>query len=364
MSVGFPVCTIPVLWACLLWSGTARAGIENDPGSFLDADYDSLYRGAHMAYLDGDYQTSIGYYLEYLRGNVGDAGAIYNLACCYGLLGDESLATSFMVRSVRAGFEDLGWISWDPDFDSVRGGELFDTALDSISLEMEARSSESGAVRYLAAESMQEYLIRFPADYDPGMSYPLVIGLHGYGADPEGFAGLWDRFADPGFIYAVPRAPYNRFSGADPGYSWGLWSDDDESVGIRSTELSEDWVCRLASSLRQEYAVSEVYLMGFSQGCGFTYGIGLSNPELFDGLMCIAGWLDTSWVSREEVLAASHIPVVIIHGNEDQVVEFEAGTTAYDYLEEAGYELLFIEFQGGHTVDTDALREAQAWLVR
>jgi phospholipase/carboxylesterase len=113
----------------------------------------------------------------------------------------------------------------------------------------------------------------------------------------------------------------------------------------------------------EEYRISDVYLMGFSQGCSFTYGIGLRHPDLFDGLICFAGWLDTAWVSADQVLAASQMPVVIAHGSEDQVVEYEASTTARDYLEDFGYDVLFLEFEGGHTVDADALVEAQSWLI-
>jgi predicted esterase len=348
--------------AFMLAASPCGALAGEDPGAFLDTDYDSIYRQAHEAYTDGEYRESARLYLEFLRGNTSDAGAMYNLACCYGLLGDEVLATEFMVRSVRAGFDDLEWISWDPDFDSVRDGGLFPAALDSIGQAMDEREAMLGGAGYMAAGTILEYRIMFPEDYDPDRAVPLVIGLHGYGASPEGFAGLWDRFDEPDFIFAVPRAPYNRFSGPDPGYSWAIRGDDEE-LSRESVRISEDWICSLRNALVGEYRISDVYLMGFSQGCSFTYGIGLRHPDLFDGLICFAGWLDTTWVSGDQVLAASHMPVVIAHGFEDQVVEYEASTTARDYLEESGYDVLFIEFEGGHTVDADALVEAQSWLV-
>ncbi|RKZ09478.1 hypothetical protein DRQ25_06190, partial [Candidatus Fermentibacteria bacterium] len=50
------------------------------------------------------------------------------------------------------------------------------------------------------------------------------------------------------------------------------------------------------------------------------------------------------------------------HGTEDAVVEYEASTTAFEYLTSFGMDVEFHDFPSGHTVDPETLREAQAWI--
>ncbi|MCK5064230.1 MAG: hypothetical protein KAQ97_03035, partial [Candidatus Fermentibacteraceae bacterium] len=94
----------------------------------------------------------------------------------------------------------------------------------------------------------------------------------------------------------------------------------------------------------------------------FTFETGLLNPELYSGLICFAGWLDTTIVSVDDIEAAGDLRIFIAHGTEDAVVEYEASTTAFEYLTSVGMDVEFHDFPSGHTVDMETLREAQAWL--
>jgi len=333
-----------------------------DPYAFLDLDYYAIFVEAYEAYIEEDYDLAIEKYLTYLAGNARDAKAIYNLACCYGLIGDEMLATSFMLRSVRAGFEDIDWISWDPDFDSVRDGEFFTPALDSISMAMAEEEANLGSIIHIPGITMIPCRIKLPDGFDPDVPHDLIIGLHGYGSNPDKFIKLsWDGFEEPDFIYAVPQAPYPRFAGAEPGFSWMIWSDD-EDLPVATVEGSHQYICDVTKTLQEDYLIDETYLMGFSQGCGFTFETGLLNPELFDGLICFAGWLDTTVVSVDDIEAAGDLRIFIAHGTEDAVVEYEASTTAFQYLTSFGMDVEFHDFPSGHTVDPETLREAQVWM--
>ena len=51
------------------------------------------------------------------------------------------------------------------------------------------------------------YLTVLPDDYDPEASYPLVIMLHGFGANMHDLAGLAPAINPTGYVYACPNAP-------------------------------------------------------------------------------------------------------------------------------------------------------------
>ena len=52
-----------------------------------------------------------------------------------------------------------------------------------------------------------QYLTVVPDDYDTDVSYPLVIMLHGFGANMHDLAGLAPAINPSGYVYACPNAP-------------------------------------------------------------------------------------------------------------------------------------------------------------
>ena len=138
----------------------------------------------------GNYTEAARYYLFLLRYGIQDANSIYNLACCYGLLGEAEFAAEYIERAVRAGYKDINHIKQDPDFESVRGSKLFKKTVDSISLEIEKDEEELGELIYIENSSLFKCRIQLPKDYNPDKSYPLVLGLHGGGESPDEFNPL------------------------------------------------------------------------------------------------------------------------------------------------------------------------------
>ena len=126
--------------------------------------------------------------------------------------------------------------------------------------------------------------------------------------------------------------------------------------------MSEQYVAGVVAELTERYNVVEVYLMGFSQGCVMTYNVGLTYPELFSGLICFAGWLENNHFTDAQLAAASHLPVFIVQGLSDNLVEPEESYNARDTLTAHGFTVELFEFDGGHAVPEEALRAALEWI--
>ena len=335
---------------------------DPDYGDFLDLDTGLIEQIAWEAYQDQDYENAAKYYLAMLQYNVTDGGNIYNLACCYGLLGEAELAALYVERAFSAGFQDLEHIGRDPDFDRVRDSEPFVEVMQILHARVDEEKFGLGDLIFTDAEALFECRVQVPENFDPDDNCTLVVGLHGLGGDPDGFMTLWERFADHNFIYATPRAPYPFSVGNRVGYSWFKWDENDDSLWSNSAKLTEAYVAGVVKDLEGRYNVDKVVLLGFSQGCALTYMAGIHNHELFDGLICFGGWLDTDWLDEETLETASDLRVFIAHGNEDQICEFEGGIKAWDILESYGYDVTFHEFDGGHRVPEEALQEAEIWM--
>jgi phospholipase/carboxylesterase len=261
------------------------------------------------------------------------------------------------MRAFRAGFDDIEHAKRDPDFEKVRGKEIFDSVVDSLEMVVTKKREALGKTLQIEAHAFFKCHIKVPAEYDSTKTYPLVVGLHGLGANPEGFLRLWERFDEPQFIFASPQAPYLYQTGGEPGYTWHLWG-----LGEKVKSMSADYVVRVVEDLRRAYAISDVYLLGFSQGCAQTYITGIEHHRLFKGLVCFGGWLDEEHLAEEVLSAGKGLRVFIAHVQDDPSVEFKSGINARGILEKHGYEVTFHEFEGGHRVPQEPLREAQRWM--
>jgi len=331
-------------------------------GEFLDIDLTEYRETAWQAYQDGDWETAAKYYIALLQYDISDGGNIYNLACCFGLLGEADLAAQYLMRAYNMGFDDVEHMMWDPDFEPVRGAQVFDDAVAELQAIAAEENAGGGGVTYTMSNDLMPCNVQTPEDFDPEETYTLVLGLHGYGSSPDRFIRLWERFDNPGFIYAAPRAPYTFSTGSDLGYSWNNRDENSPELWPRTMRTTEQYVMHVVENLKGQYNIDKVYLLGFSQGCMMTYVVGINNPEMFDGLICFGGWVDNEWICEDAIMAASGLDVFIAHGNEDRMVEFVSGVEAYESLQGYGYDVTFYEFDGGHAVPEEALLRVQQWL--
>lgn len=330
-------------------------------GDFLDTDLDSYLQTAVEAYDAANYQIAIRYYLAALSRNIDDEIPIYNVACCYALMGDAELAALYLQRAVIAGYRDLDYVRGDPDFDGVRDDPYFQGALVRIAAAIGEAREYSGERFMFPGTASFPCLVELPDGYDPYYDYPLVVGLHGYGDSPENFIRLWDRFYMPDFIYACPRAPYPFLENNMTGYSWFLPREDPADIASLD-RISADYVMAAVRELNQRYSVSEVFLFGFSQGCGLTWTTGMYYPEEFAGVIGFAGRLDTTLVDMSAVGDLSGLHAFVANGTMDHSVDVEVGLRTVAILEGLGADVEFRSWEGVHAVSSSMLLEAQEWM--
>jgi len=354
--------TALVTLATICWAQPAVNELDPTSGDFLDSPLDSISRAANAAYQEARYNEAARLYLTALQHNITNASDIYNLACCYGLLKQDSLAALYLRRAFRAGFDDLGHVKRDPDFDSVRTRPVFAALVDSLAALADSANARAGAQIDIEATCLVPGYVRLPADYDSTRAYPLVIGLHGYGADPKSFTRLYERAGSPELIFVCLQAPYPFGAGRDLGYSWTTWSKSDSTLHKRSLWFSTDYVAEAAGQLAARYRTASTWLLGFSQGCGMAYAAGIKHPDLFKGIIGFGGGLDTMSFTAADYAAAKGLKVFAAHGKDDRVVEFEHGATARDFLKRKGFNITFVEFKGGHTVPEEPLKKAVRWI--
>jgi phospholipase/carboxylesterase len=218
---------------------------------------------------------------------------------------------------------------------------------------------------YVEAGILTSVIIRVPAE--SAVKPPLLVVLHGRGDTAANMAGMWNVLDDPKPILAVLEAPYpmllNGDKGARLGESWEPLSRD-EKFREQAAPKTAKYIVDTIRAVQKRYATGGVYLLGHSQGVSYAYRVALQEPDLVRGVMALAGYLDPERLPAELFSrAAGKINIFIGHGKTDPQVDPEVSRAAKAFLVERGFKVVLDEFDGGHSMSSDVVRRAQAWMM-
>jgi len=329
-----------------------------ESGNFLSTNVDSLEKVAFTHYQNKEYEKAIKNYLCLLQYDINNSNNIYNLACCYALLGKPEFAAKYLEISYKKGFSDYEHIKKDPDFEKVRKDSIFDATMYNL-----YKLYHTDNVYYqnsLEANSLIEFDINFPVRYSGSSKYDLLIALHGYGDDKKNFSELFKDIED--MIVVIPEAPYPFKVNKKIGYSWvklNLNLDEEEAS---SWELSENYIITLINEINNKHPLGNVYITGFSQGAMLSYLIGLKNSEIITGIAPFGGMLFSSKISQENWNDAKDLKIYIVHGTNDRTIEFKYAEFADSLLYKNKLPHKLHKFNGGHQVTKKLLTEAIEWM--
>lgn len=195
-----------------------------------------------------------------------------------------------------------------------------------------------------------------------------VIFLHGYGANGADLMGLAETLAPhlPDTLFLAPDAP-ERCEGTPYGLQWFPipWIDGS------SEEMARDGLMRAAQDLdafltgvmvEEDLLPEQVMILGFSQGSMMALHVAPRRDEALAGVVAFSGRLLEPEALAEKV--QSRPPVLLIHGDRDEVVPVQAMPQAAEALQEAGWTEVFAHVMKGtgHGIAPDGLSVALAFI--
>lgn len=199
-----------------------------------------------------------------------------------------------------------------------------------------------------------------------GAAKSLVVLLHGYGSDGRDLIALGQFWRDsfPDTIFVAPNAPH--VCGGNPfGYEWfPLDLERDRTLArLTGAETAHPVLETFLADLWAQTGLgpADTVLAGFSQGAMMALYTGLRRPEALKAIIAFSGLL----VAPEKLDAeiASKPPVLLIHGDMDEVVPVIGSQTALGRLLDLGIDAkLHISQGSGHTIAQDGLDTATVFL--
>jgi len=192
----------------------------------------------------------------------------------------------------------------------------------------------------------------------------LVVLLHGRGADGNDLIGLAPMFAAqlPDALFLAPDAPH-PCEGAPMGLQWFSLTDrspENIAAGVRGAAPAID--AYLDHHLaRHGLTDGDLALFGFSQGCMMALHVGVRRAAAPAAVLGYSGMLAAADSLADEITARP--PVLLVHGEADEIVPHGALAMAETALRDAGVAVEAVSRPGlGHGIDDDGVRRASALL--
>lgn len=199
-----------------------------------------------------------------------------------------------------------------------------------------------------------------------GKPKQLVVLLHGVGADGNDLIGLAPYWAPalPDAEFVSPDAPF-PCDMAPYGRQWFSLQDRSADAilgGVRAAAPILD--AFLDDALAQRgLDASKLALVGFSQGTMMSLYVGPRRTKTLAGIVGYSGALIGADTLAQDI--RSRPPVLLVHGDADQVVPPQAFPLAVAGLKAAGVSVEELICPGvGHSIDEPGLRRGGAFLRR
>ncbi len=213
-----------------------------------------------------------------------------------------------------------------------------------------------------------------------------VVLCHGFGAPGDDLVGLYGELLElepklSGVRFVFPQAPLSLSEYGYPPGSRAWWNIDWEqiqrlSVGDPETlrefrkqeppgmAQARQALLKLVNELTAQsgLSVGQLVLGGFSQGAMLTNDVTFRLEEPPRALVTMSGTLLLEDLWRKKAAARKGLRVFQSHGRQDPILRYDAALLLKGLYEEAGLQVEWHDFQGGHGIPLDVLQALAQFL--
>ncbi len=249
-----------------------------------------------------------------------------------------------------------------------------------------AESGGGASTTTLLAES------RFiPRRYEPNYAYPLLVLLHGRGADEHQLVKALPRLSWRNYVGLGLRGPeVIEKQHQVTGYAWGRefanpsrnprrFERPDLSIDtpglfrrvmagepVDIADQIEYGVFESVRRLRRSLHVhtERIYLVGVDEGAAVAVRMGLSYPERFAGVVAINGWLPQgSLRAPVDLNRAKALRLLFVHGHWSTRAPVEQVSRDVSILRCAGIDAAFQTYPTANRLIAPMLADVDRWLM-
>ncbi len=197
--------------------------------------------------------------------------------------------------------------------------------------------------------------------------HPTILTLHGRGANAMDLLGLAPYLAEGRCRVICPQGPVQMPIGPGMvGYGW--YPSVPASGGppdMQAILAARQQLCEFLDAAEARYAMdrSKLLVLGFSQGGVMAYTMALVEPERFTALMALSTWLPPEVLAHAaDASALQQLPILVQHGSGDEAIAVDRARTSVEALRERRLSLTYHEYDMGHEINGQSIRDLSDWL--
>lgn len=196
----------------------------------------------------------------------------------------------------------------------------------------------------LGLASGRDGLLYVPTSYDAIVPTPLFVALHGAGGRADNWTGLYDYCDDRGMVLLAIDARATTWDRIRGGFG------PDVAYLERAMGHVFD---------RVNVAPERIALAGFSDGASYALSLGPANGNLFPYLIAFSPGFSNPPEGR-----VGSPRVFVSHGTNDTILPVGSSRDVIvPTFRSDGYDVEYVEFEGGHEIPADIGGRALDWFL-
>ncbi|KAK9075697.1 hypothetical protein SSX86_004026 [Deinandra increscens subsp. villosa] len=212
-----------------------------------------------------------------------------------------------------------------------------------------------------------------------------IVWLHGIGETGASWSQFLESLPLPNIKWICPTAPTRPVALFGGHHSTAWFNVEELSDNVTNDgEGLDASATHIVNMLSNEHDDIKLGVAGFSMGAAMAlysatcrvlgqYGNGNRYPINLSVAVALSGWLPCSRImasrvcaSQEAARRAAALPVLICHGQADDVVDRKHGEKSVEILRSSGFQnIMFCTYNGlGHYTSPQEMYDVCSWLIR
>lgn len=214
----------------------------------------------------------------------------------------------------------------------------------SVRFEQSTKLPVVYGLQSLGLDAERDALLYVPKSYKADKPAPLVLMLHGAGGDAHGALAPFLHLADAQGLILLATPSRSK--------TW------DMLYGEYGPDIAFIEQALIMTGSLVTVDTERVAVEGFSDGASYALSIGITNGNLFTHIIAFS----PGFMAPASLHGKPH--VFISHGKSDSVLRVDyCSRKIVQQLQRAGYDVVYQEFDGFHTVPTDIASSAADWFI-
>ncbi len=198
-----------------------------------------------------------------------------------------------------------------------------------------------------------------PLHYEPGYAYPLLVWLHGQGANERQLMRIMPEVSLRNYVAVAPRGCRLSATAVSERQGYG-WQQSEDQI-----QRAEQRIFDGIEAARGKFHIARrrVFLAGFDSGGTMAFRVAMNHPSMFSGVLSLCGAFPSGRAPFGNLLEARRLPVFLAVGRDSREYPPEKVCANLRLFHSAGLLVTLRQYPCGHQISPGMLADMNRWVM-